>query len=147
LSLTLIRLALTLSAVSGAAVANEARPDERCAPADGLSFICGAIKPEDIKHLPGTAYLVTSGFSAGSGLKLVDTRKKSFSTWYLGQADQIAPDPVRYPDCATPPDPSLFNARGLSLRRTGRSTASLHVVNHGDRAVLLPSQLLLTIYP
>ena len=104
-----------------------------CKPAQGLSFLCGAIKPEDLKRIPGTPYLVASGFSPGSGLKLVDTRRKQFRFWYTGAADQIAPDPPRYPDCATPPDPALFNARGLSLRKTGRASASLLVVNHGGR--------------
>ncbi len=104
-----------------------------CAPTKGLSFLCGAIKPEDLKHIPGTAYLVASGFSPGSGLKLVDTRRKRFELWFTGRPDQITPDRVRYPDCTTPPDPALFNARGLSLRRTGRGTATLLVVNHGGR--------------
>ncbi len=106
---------------------------EDCAPAQSLSFLCGAIKPEDLKQIPGTAYLVASGFSPGSGLKLVDTRHKRFERWFMARPDQITPDRVRYPDCSTPPDPALFNARGLSLRRTGRSTATLLVVNHGGR--------------
>lgn len=106
---------------------------EGCAPAQGLSFLCGALKPEDLKRIPGTAYLVASGFSPGSGLKLVDTRRKRFETWFRASPDQNAPDRARYPDCATPPEPSLFNARGLSLRRTGRRTATLLVVNHGGR--------------
>jgi hypothetical protein len=104
-----------------------------CAPAQGLSFLCGAIKPEDLKRIPGTAYLVASGFSPGSGLKLVDTRRKRFEHWFLARPDQVTPDRARYPDCAMPPDPALFNARGLSLRRTGRNMATLFVVNHGGR--------------
>jgi hypothetical protein len=122
--------------VSCAALADEPGQDERCAPAGGLSFLCGAIKPEDLKQIPGTPYLVTSGFSPGSGLKLVDTRAKTFSFWYKGAPEQVALDRARYPDCATPPDLALFNARGLSLRRTGRTTATLYVVNHGGREAI-----------
>ncbi len=36
----------------------------------------------------------------------------------------------------TPPNAALFNARGLSLRRTGRQTGVLHVVNHGGREAI-----------
>ena len=47
--------------------------------------------------------------------------------------DQIAFDARRYPWCREPLDASLFTARGISLRRTGPTTATLHVVNHGGR--------------
>jgi hypothetical protein len=107
-----------------------------CPAQDGLSFLCGAIKPEDMKRIPGTHYIVTSGFSAGSGLKLVDTRTHSYTFWYKGEADQIANDEKGTSDCASPPDPALFNARGLSLRKTGHRTARLHVVNHGGREAI-----------
>ncbi len=107
-----------------------------CSPSAGLNYLCGAIKPEDMKRIPGTRYIVTSGFSVGSGLKLVDARAKTFTRWFTANSDQITPNTQLYPDCATPPDPALFNARGLSLRRTGRRTATLHVVNHGGREAI-----------
>jgi hypothetical protein len=129
-------LTSTIFITSCAALASEAGQDERCAPAGGLSFLCGAIKPEDLKEIPGTHFLVTSGFSPGSGLKLVDTRAKTFSFWYNGAPEQVALDRSRYPDCVAPPDPALFNARGLSLRRTGVDAAVLHVVNHGGREAI-----------
>ncbi len=109
---------------------------QSCSPENGLVFLCDAIKPEDMKHIAGTRFIVTSGFSTGAGLKLVDTRKPGFHAWFVGAPDQIALDRVRYPDCATPPDPGLFNARGLSLRKTGRRTFTLHVVNHGGREAI-----------
>lgn len=94
------------------------------------------MKPEDLKRIPGTPYIVASGFSPGAGLKLVDSQRRTLRRWYTAAPDQITPDPARYPDCANPPDPALFNARGLSLRRTGRQTATLHVVNHGGREAI-----------
>jgi hypothetical protein len=136
LSSARIWLTPTLLIASCAALASEAGQDDRCGPTGGLSFLCGAIKPEDLKQIPGTHYLVTSGFSPGSGLKLVDTRAKTFSFWYKGAPEQVALDRSRYPDCAAPPDPALFNARGLSLRRRGRDAAVLHLVNHGGREAI-----------
>jgi hypothetical protein len=109
----LIRIASFFLFLTGVAYAGAAGDRHHCAPAGALSFLCGAIKPEDLKQLPGTPYLVASGFSPGSGLKLVDTRAKAFSFWYLGLPGQITPDRDHYPDCTTPPNPR-FSMPGAS---------------------------------
>lgn len=106
---------------------------EDCRPQAGLSFLCDAEKPEDLAHIPGTRWLVASGFSAGSGLKLIDMRRKSMARWFTAAPAQVAWDREAFPECAAPPDPSLFNARGISLRMAGRRQGRLHVVNHGGR--------------
>lgn len=120
---------LAVAAVLAAAPA--AAPD--CAPTPLLAFVCGAERPEDLARIAGTPWLVASGFAPGAGLKLVDTRSRTLKPWFAGTADQLAPDPKRYPDCADAPDPALFNARGLSLRADGPGRSTLHVVNHGGR--------------
>ncbi len=104
-----------------------------CAPIAELNFLCNADKPEDLARIPGTRWLIASGFSAGAGLKLVDMKTKTLVRWYLGAVDQVRPDPVLYSDCTTAPDPALFNARGISLRMQSRRQGTLHVVNHGGR--------------
>lgn len=83
--------------------------------------------------IPGTHFIVTSGFAPGAGLKLVDTARRSAIPWFTGAADQVAPDRAAYPSCPGPVDPRLFNARGLAIRRAGEGRWSLHVVNHGGR--------------
>lgn len=110
--------------------------DASCSIAGELSFVCGADRPEDLVRVPGTRWVITSGFSRGSGLKLLDTRRASQRRWYVAAPDQIRLDAARYPDCATPPDPVEFNARGLSLRQTRKGQATLHVVNHGGREAI-----------
>lgn len=104
-----------------------------CGSDGSLSYLCGAEKPEDLAPLPGTRWLVASGFAAGSGLKLIDTEAKTLRPWFTGHATQSAPQRDRYPDCERPPAPELFNARGISLRHKGTNEAELHVVNHGGR--------------
>ncbi len=98
-----------------------------------LDYICGVERPEDIVAIPGTRYLITSGFAPGAGLKLVDTARHNAVPWFTGAGDQVAPDHAAYPSCPGPVDPRLFNARGLAMRRTGEGRWSLHVVNHGGR--------------
>lgn len=104
-----------------------------CGSEDGLSYVCEAEKPEDLAAIPSTDWLVASGFAPGSGLKLVDAKSRTLTRWFVGAADQIAPQRDRFPDCAAPPAPDVFNARGISLRAKGRGEAELYVVNHGGR--------------
>jgi len=98
-----------------------------------LQFVCGAEHPEDLAHIPDTAWLIASGFSDGAGLKLVDTRTDSLTRWYTASQQQIQPDAAAFPDCPSAPDLALFNAHGISLRPAGEGRYSLYVVNHGGR--------------
>lgn len=104
-----------------------------CVPGVGLHYVCGAEHPEDLVAIPGTPFLVASGFAPGSGLKLVDTRTRRATPWFTAAADQIAPDPADRHGCPGPVDPALFNTRGLTLRQTAPGRFTLHVVNHGGR--------------
>jgi len=107
-----------------------------CAPSGGHAFICGAQRPEDVARIPSTAWLVFSGFADGAGLKLVDTRRRTMRRWYDGAAEQLNWDRQRFPGCPSPPDPSVFNTQGVSLRTVGDSQHDLYVVNHGGREAI-----------
>lgn len=104
-----------------------------CAADSELDYICGLERPEDLLAIPGTGWLVASGFAPGAGLKLVDTSTRSFRRWYTATDDQLDWDRQRYPACPGPLDPAQFNARGLSLRQLGPETWQLLAVNHGGR--------------
>jgi hypothetical protein len=108
-------------------------PSDDCGPSDGHTFICGAQRPEDVARIPNTRWLVFSGFTDGAGLKLVDTRTRSMRRWYTGERAQLAFDSTRFGSCPSPPDASLLNTQGLSLRTIGDSQHDLYVVNHGGR--------------
>lgn len=104
-----------------------------CSPDAELTYLCGLQKPEDLLAVPGTSWLVASGFAKGAGLKLIDARTRSYRQWYTGEESQLAPDAEAFPDCPGPPDPALFNTRGLSLRPLAAGHFRLLVVNHGGR--------------
>jgi hypothetical protein len=115
------------------AVAGQGEDARDCAPSGELRFVCGAEHPEDLAHIPGTVWLIASGFSNGAGLKLVDTRNNRLRRWYIGSPRQVEPDRQTYHDCGAPPDPAVFNAHGISLRATAQGLYTLYVVNHGGR--------------
>lgn len=104
-----------------------------CPPEPPLSYVCGTPRPEDVIAIPGTRWLIVSGFVPGGGVKIVDTQTKVATPWYTGGPDQIDPDATDYAGCPGPVDPALFNTRGLTLRATGDGRYTLHVVNHGGR--------------
>jgi hypothetical protein len=100
----------------------------------GLDLLCGQPRPEDLARIPETRWLIASGFSGGAGLKLIDTRRREFKPFYTGAAEQVGPPDSKFPDCTSAPDPSLFNAQGIHLRRAeGEQQYDLYVANHGGR--------------
>ena len=109
-----------------------APPRSSCSPTGELSFVCGAENPEDLARIPGTRWMIASGFAAEAGLKLVDTRAKRLSRW---QPDipPVAPPAAVPPPCPSRLDARSLNAHGLSLRSRGDGRYTLHVVNHGGR--------------
>ncbi|MBB6093524.1 hypothetical protein HNQ60_002405 [Povalibacter uvarum] len=107
-----------------------------CAAANGLEFICGAERPEDLARIPNTRWIIASGFANGAGLKLIDSDVRSMRHWYSGTAQQQALDAQRFPDCHSAPDASIFNAQGVSLRPGKDSRHTLYVVNHGGREAI-----------
>jgi hypothetical protein len=107
-----------------------------CTPDPQLEYVCGPVKPEDVVAMPGTPWLIASGFAPGAGLKLIDTRDRAWRTWFSGTPEQIAPDARAFGNCPAPLDPALFNARGLHLRRTGKHRWRLLAVNHGGREAI-----------
>jgi hypothetical protein len=115
-------------------IAAEARPRPQvCDPSGELHFVCAAEHPEDLAHIPGTFWLIVSGFSKGAGLKLVDTRTDALRRWYTGSQGQIQRDAGAYPDCTSAPDADLFNVQGISLKPNQADLYTLYVVNHGGR--------------
>lgn len=105
-----------------------------CSPSRDLVFICGVDRPEDLAHIPGTRWLIASGFSAGAGLKLIDTEANTMRFWYTADASQLQWDARSFPLCSQPPDAKFFNVQGISLRVGAEAgSATLYATNHGGR--------------
>ncbi|MFY9351065.1 MAG: hypothetical protein WBL20_03880 [Sphingobium sp.] len=121
--------------LGGCALPREGMPEQAALSSTQFDFVTGVSKPEDLAHIPGTRWIIASGFSTGAGLKIVDSVARRAAFWFTGRGDQIAHDRL-YSDCDTPPDPALFTARGISLRVTAPGHAQLLVVNHGGREAI-----------
>jgi hypothetical protein len=111
-------------------------PPLPCGEVQGMSFVCGADRPEDLALIPGTPWLVASGFSNGAGIKLVHIGKRTLRRWYTGEPGQLQRDATMFPECTSPPDAALFNAQGMNLRDVGDEMHLLYVSNHGGREAI-----------
>lgn len=110
-----------------------AAPEPACHPDAELDYVCGLQRPEDLLAIPGTSWLVASGFAPGAGLRFIETRRRAVVPAYQRLASQVSSDDALESHCPGPVDPALFNARGLSLRALSPRHFELLVVNHGGR--------------
>ncbi len=128
----LVAIAFACLATAGfLAVAHAQSAD--CAPAGGLTFICGVQNPEDLVPVPNSRWLLTSGMAPGSGLHLVDTRAKTVARLYATGTAAARPDRARFAGCPGPLDPKQMALHGLSLRPAANGRYTVYATNHGGR--------------
>ncbi len=134
---THIRLALLLACLAAAGSLSLAAQAPGCAPAAGLSFICGLQNPEDVVPIPDTNFLLASGMSPGAGLTLVNTRAKTVARFYVPGATIGRHDRYRFRDCPGPLDAKQAVLHGLALRPAAAPTVgeryTIYATNHGGR--------------
>jgi hypothetical protein len=104
-----------------------------CAPAGGLTFICGVENPEDLVVVPNSRWLLASGMAPGSGLHLVDTTAKTVLGVYSTSTSSARADKAKYANCPAPLDPKQAVLHGLSLRPAGNNRYTVYATNHGGR--------------
>jgi hypothetical protein len=104
-----------------------------CAPAAGLSFICGLQNPEDVVVVPGTRWLLASGMAPGAGLTLVDTQAKATRKLYAPGTAAARADRTRFANCPGPLDAKQAVLHGLALRAAAGGRYTVYATNHGGR--------------
>ncbi len=110
-----------------------------CAPAGGLSFVCGVANVEDLVRVPGTRWLIGSSMrqakaatKPGAALYLIDTVAKTVATAVIF----IEPaEDGPFAGCPAP-DPTRLGTHGLALRAGKDGVHTLYVINHGGRESL-----------
>lgn len=123
----------------GAVLAAEVQADDACAPADGLSFICGLHNAEDLLKVPGTRWIIASGMSGepgegGSGhLYQVDAQARTAVAIHPGATPAARHDKAAFPDCPGPLDTANYSAHGLALQPGDGPRHRLYVTSHGAR--------------
>ena len=123
---------------AGSASAAGASPGTNCAPDGDLQYVCGLEAVEDLLQIGTTRWLLGSGLGGANRpgtLVLIDTKARTGEVIFPTANARVAHDAGRFPDCPTPPDPTKFNAHGITLRARGSGYEFL-VVNHGGREAI-----------
>jgi hypothetical protein len=107
-----------------------------CDPDGNVKYICGMISPEDLVAVPGGNWVVASGYTAGGGLHLINTRDYTTRQLFPTANPKLRADTNAYSACPGPLDPAekeKFSAHGLSLRPGSNGVHTLYMVHHGFR--------------
>ena len=100
------------------------------------SYICGPVSAEDLVLIPGTEWVVASGFGGRASLYLVDAQQKTWSNFYPASAPRARQNMATYGACPGSPDPNSFVAHGLNIRPGADGHSTLYVVGHGEREAI-----------
>jgi DNA-binding beta-propeller fold protein YncE len=132
ITIALIAMTLLLFASSKVIAA-----DKPCTSQGNLKFICGIFNAEDLVQVPGTKWIIGSGFAGGGApigrLHLIDSRTKRWSTLFPGTSPKMQLDKATYGACPGAPDLAKFSGHGLNIKAESDGTDMLYVVNHGGR--------------
>jgi hypothetical protein len=125
---------VTVTCVSALGIARPRAAD--CRPLGNVQFVCGQAGPEDLAVVPGSHWIIASGYAAGAGsVRLIDTRDNTTTVLYPTAAPKARPNTKTYDSCPGPLNPQEkdFRAHGIYLRPGKNSVHTLYVVHHGDR--------------
>ena len=100
------------------------------------SYICGPISAEDLVLVPGTKWVIASGFGGGASLYLVNSEQKTWSNLYPTDEPRAHQNMKSYGACPGSPDPNGFVAHGLNIRAGADGHSTLYVVGHGAREAI-----------
>jgi hypothetical protein len=125
-------LAFTLLLAAPVALAT----DGNCQSAGELDFVCGLVNAEDLAQVPGTGWILASGFAPGEGIYLVDSEQKTWSKLYPADAPLARQDMEIFGACPGSPDPNTLVTHGLNLRPGENGHSRLYVTGHGGREAI-----------
>jgi sugar lactone lactonase YvrE len=125
---------LALVLLLGGAIAHAA--DDDCQAAGEYGFVCGPQNAEDLVRIPDTGWIIASGMAPTAAIYLVDSKEKTWSELYPGDAPRAVQDMQTYGACPGSPDPNAFASHGLNLRPGADGHSTLYVVGHGGREAI-----------
>lgn len=125
------------SSLTSIAVASEAPDDgDECEDFGEYSYLCGPVSAEDLVLIPGTKWIIASGFGGNVSLYLIDSERKSWGNFYPAGEPRARQNMATYGACPGSPDPSSFVAHGLNIRPGADGHSTLYVVGHGEREAI-----------
>jgi hypothetical protein len=110
--------------------------DETCEDFGEFSYVCGPVSAEDLVLVPGTKWIIASGFGGSVSLYLIDAEKKTWTDFYPAGQPHARQNMATYGACPGSPNPNDFVAHGLNIRPRADGHSTLYVVGHGEREAI-----------
>ena len=110
--------------------------EDGCEDSGEYSYICGLASAEDLVLVPGTKWVIASGFSGSVSLYLIDSEQKTWSSFYPAREPRALQNMEVFGACPGSPDPNGFVAHGLHIRPGAGAHSTLYVVGHGEREAI-----------
>ncbi len=104
-------------------------PVQGCEPDGALQFVCGPRNAEDLVHLPGTSWVITSG----EGLHLIDIEARTWQMLEVEYLPEGASVPAPYDACPSPFQPGEGFVHGINVRMQESGVHEFYAVNHVGR--------------
>lgn len=124
---------LLLIAISTSAWPAQAS-ETQCAAASDMSYICEIVNAEDLVLIPGSEWLLASGYSPGGAVYAINSESNAtIQSYNPSRANHNA---RAFPGCSKPPAAATFIAHGLNIRRAQSGRSTLYVVGHGGREAI-----------
>jgi len=130
------RFPVIIIALAALAFSTMLRADDGCEGSGDYSYLCGPVNAEDLVLIPGTRWIIASGFGGDVSLYLIDSERKSWAELYPTDEPRARQDMATYGACPGSPDPDAFVAHGLNIRPGADGRSTLYVVGHGEREAI-----------
>ncbi|HEY4276087.1 MAG TPA: WD40 repeat domain-containing protein [Rhizomicrobium sp.] len=128
--------AVILLPCAGAAQTDTAEKPESCMPEGAIQFACGQSAAEDLAHVPGTNWIVTSGLTGEGGIRLVNIADRTMTMAFPAAGVQEKFDSKTYDDCPGPldaEDKAKYISQGNALQAGKDGQYTLYSVHRGKR--------------
>lgn len=129
-------VAALLLGLTAPGLAQDAAPQgsaaQDCAPAGGMEFVCGQGRAEDLYHIPGTDWVLSSWLDGGIAAVDINTRRTVMLYPTQGAAEQL--DRTRFAGCPGPADAeqkARFIGVGIGLRPGADGVHTLYLAHFG----------------
>ena len=111
--------------------------EAQCLPDGDVRFVCGPVSPEDLAVVPGSPWVIVSGYEVDGYLCATDSRNHRSVQLFSTSSFLSRPDPL-FSDCAGPMT-ARFQPHGLSCDRGRKAVSSerLWAERHSDDALFL----------
>lgn len=100
----LLAIVIALSALAFSAVL---QADDGCEGSGIYSYVCGPVNAEDLVLIPGTRWIVASGFGGDASLYLIDSQRKTWTEFYPTDEPRARQNMATYGACPGSPGPTL----------------------------------------